>query len=76
MAAHKFKVDDIVRFSGTDALLIVRKCRKQTREYLVQRGNDSDRVGWVFGIYLELVEPAKRSASSARMTLTRAAAGS
>jgi hypothetical protein len=74
MAAQKFKVDDIVRFSGTDAL--VRKCRKQTREYLVQRGNDSDRVGWVFGIYLELVEPAKRSAGSARMTLTKAAAGS
>jgi hypothetical protein len=30
----------------------------------------------VFGIYLELVEPAKRSAGSARMTLTKAAAGS
>jgi hypothetical protein len=75
MAAHKFKVDDIVRFSGTDALLIVRKRRKQTQEYLVQRGNDAARVGWVFGIYLELVEPAKRSAASHRLTLTKAAAG-
>lgn len=69
MATHRFKVDDIVRFCGTDALLIVRKCRKQTHEYLVQRGNDAARVGWVFGIYLELVEPAKRSAGSHRLSL-------
>jgi hypothetical protein len=58
MAARKLRVDDIVQFCGTDTLLIVRKCRKE-REYLVQRKNDPAKAGWVFGIYLDLVNPPK-----------------
>jgi hypothetical protein len=76
MAAYKFRVDDIVRFSGTDALLIIRKRRKPTHEYLVQRVQDAASIGWIFGIYLELVESAKRSAGSHRMNSRKPTAGS
>ena len=64
MAEYKFRVDDIVRFSGTDALLIIRKRRKPTHEYLVQRVQDAASIGWIFGIYLELVEPATKYAAT------------
>jgi hypothetical protein len=64
MAEYKFRVDDIVRFSGTDALLIIRKRRKPTHEYLVQRVQDAASVGWIFGIYLEPVEPATKYAAT------------
>jgi hypothetical protein len=37
---------------------------------------DAASIGWIFGIYLELVEPAKRSAGSHRLNSRKPTAGS
>jgi hypothetical protein len=61
MAAGKFVVDDRVRLIGTDTILTVRQYNAETFEYQVQRSDDAT-LEWVLGIYLELVEAAKKPA--------------
>jgi hypothetical protein len=53
MQVAKFRVDDNVRFVGTDTILAIKLYDAETDEYQVQRGDDVASLEWVSGIYLE-----------------------
>jgi hypothetical protein len=53
MAVTEFRVDDDVRFIGTDTVLTIRKYNAETGAYQVQRGDDEASLEWVSSLYLE-----------------------
>jgi hypothetical protein len=60
MAEAKFGVDDRVRLIGTDTIQTVMQYNAKTLEYQVKSGGDETVPVWILGIYLELVEAAKK----------------
>ncbi len=52
-ASTKFRVDDTVRFIGTDTLYTVTNYCKNKLAYQVQCGDDAASSEWVPEIYLE-----------------------
>jgi hypothetical protein len=60
IAAAKFRVDDTVRFIGTDTIFAVKLHHHEyeSNEYQVQRGDDVASIQWVSECYLEHAEAA------------------
>lgn len=58
IAAAKFRVDDNVRFIGTDTIFTVKHHHheSESHEYQVQRGDDVASIEWVSECYLEHAE--------------------